>query len=384
MRRLLQLLLAAVAVLLLATPTGSAFASHVECGAVITADTTLDADLLDCPGSGIVIGADGITLDLNGHVVDGDGVAGDETNGCGAGIANSLCLPRDRGHDDVTITGGTVREFETGVSIRRSAGVVISRTLFTGNESGVGLNDVTGATVKRNVFYRNGAHSIDAIEADGARIERNRAFANGNGIRLVSGVDGLIARNDVEDNAVIGITVEDGVNRNRIIHNRVHGNGHAGIVVFEGTRLNRVEHNAVSRNGHAPGIHFFDGGIVVDKDTHVSRNSVTGNSRGIVLSGHGQNRIVENRVTANVADGIVVELASDDPGRPQNILTGNVASANGDDGIDVEDPLTVLSANVARRNADLGIEAVPGVTDGGRNQAFANGNPLQCLNVICR
>jgi hypothetical protein len=60
--------LAAVLALLLAAP---AQASHVRCGDVITQDTTLDSDLLDCPGSGVVIGADGITLDLNGHVVDG-------------------------------------------------------------------------------------------------------------------------------------------------------------------------------------------------------------------------------------------------------------------------------------------------------------------------
>ncbi len=45
----------------------------VRCGATITADTTLHHDLLDCPGNGIVIGADHITLDLNGHTVDGAG-----------------------------------------------------------------------------------------------------------------------------------------------------------------------------------------------------------------------------------------------------------------------------------------------------------------------
>jgi hypothetical protein len=45
----------------------------VSCGDEITADTTLDSDLVDCPNNGIVIGADGITLDLNGHSIEGDG-----------------------------------------------------------------------------------------------------------------------------------------------------------------------------------------------------------------------------------------------------------------------------------------------------------------------
>ena len=42
-----------------------------SCGDVITQDTTLDSDLIDCPGDGVVIGASGITLDLAGHTIDG-------------------------------------------------------------------------------------------------------------------------------------------------------------------------------------------------------------------------------------------------------------------------------------------------------------------------
>jgi hypothetical protein len=50
-----------------------ALASRVGCDGAITTDTTLDSDLVDCPNHGIVIGADGVTLDLNGHVIEGDG-----------------------------------------------------------------------------------------------------------------------------------------------------------------------------------------------------------------------------------------------------------------------------------------------------------------------
>ena len=52
---------------------GQAEANHVACGDTITADTTLDTDLVNCPNHGIVIAADNITLDLNAHLVDGDG-----------------------------------------------------------------------------------------------------------------------------------------------------------------------------------------------------------------------------------------------------------------------------------------------------------------------
>ena len=52
--------------------SGRAWANHVSCGETITTDTTLDSDLVNCPNNGIVIGADGITLDLAGHRIDGD------------------------------------------------------------------------------------------------------------------------------------------------------------------------------------------------------------------------------------------------------------------------------------------------------------------------
>ena len=51
---------------------GQALASDVGCGDTITTDTTLDSDLVNCPNNGIIIGADNITLDLNGHTIDGD------------------------------------------------------------------------------------------------------------------------------------------------------------------------------------------------------------------------------------------------------------------------------------------------------------------------
>src|SRR6187397_2115134 len=45
----------------------------IACGDTITADTTLDRDLTGCRSNGLVIGADDITLDLNGHTISGNG-----------------------------------------------------------------------------------------------------------------------------------------------------------------------------------------------------------------------------------------------------------------------------------------------------------------------
>ena len=65
-------------------------------------------------------------------------------------------------------------------------------------------------------------------------------------------------------------------------------------------------------------------------------------------------------------------------------MKDNTAVGTGDDGFDVNNRTTNLTGNRALRNPDLGIEAVRGVLDGGGNVARFNGDPRQCLNLICR
>src|SRR5919106_1954039 len=94
-----------------ATPATSKLPSEVSCGDTIVADTILDRDLVDCPSNGIVIGADDITLDLNGHTIDGDNALVDpcpEFEFCDVGVLND-------GHNGVTVTHGSVRQFVVGV-----------------------------------------------------------------------------------------------------------------------------------------------------------------------------------------------------------------------------------------------------------------------------
>jgi hypothetical protein len=55
---------------------GQAFTRQMGCGDTITTDMTLDSDLVNCPNNGIVIGADNITLDLNGYTIAADGHVG--------------------------------------------------------------------------------------------------------------------------------------------------------------------------------------------------------------------------------------------------------------------------------------------------------------------
>src|SRR5216117_2676623 len=94
-------ILALAAAGFMALSANQALASHVSCGATITTDTKLDSDLTNCPGDGVVIGADNITLNLDGHTIDG-------TVG-GTGIDDSA------GRDGVTIENGSVKGFSQGI-----------------------------------------------------------------------------------------------------------------------------------------------------------------------------------------------------------------------------------------------------------------------------
>src|SRR4051812_22099025 len=101
---------AALVLVALAAPAAAqATGRGVACGATITSDTKLRADLTNCPGNGLVIGADGITLDLGRHTIDGAGTEGSQ----------GIKLAGRRG---VTIRNGTVREFATGIGLDSSDG----------------------------------------------------------------------------------------------------------------------------------------------------------------------------------------------------------------------------------------------------------------------
>src|SRR3954464_11065087 len=99
-------LLAAALACWLAMGGTQASAAQVKCGDTITTDTTLHHDLVNCPNNGILIGADNVTLNLNGHRIDGDGTPADgcdpQTEFCDVGVGNF-------GHDGVTVMRGSLR-----------------------------------------------------------------------------------------------------------------------------------------------------------------------------------------------------------------------------------------------------------------------------------
>ncbi|MGH7553303.1 MAG: right-handed parallel beta-helix repeat-containing protein [Longimicrobiales bacterium] len=100
---------------------------------------------MTCAGDALFVMADGITINLNGHTIAGDGT----------GIGITL-----RGRTDVTIKGGTVRNFLTGIFVNTSTGVVIKDNGFTQNREGVFFAGSSGNVVKANVAWENTSRGI--------------------------------------------------------------------------------------------------------------------------------------------------------------------------------------------------------------------------------
>jgi parallel beta-helix repeat protein len=338
--------IAGVAAAALALVPASAQASHVDCGDVITQDTTLDSDLVNCPDDGVVIGASGITLDLGGHTVDG-------TPGSGGGGVDNF-----GGHDAVTVTGGRISEFHIGVAVADANENVVGGIAFTATGTGVYLARADRNIVARNTFTNSGGVTV-VDGCDGTRIVGNTISGPGTAIQL-SGGPGLP---EIPQEETSGTRIE----RNRLVDNA------NGIISSGVTNDTAIRDNVVNRN--------VDLGILASGgDTLIEQNTILGNGVGVHVSGQGTT-VARNRVNGSAGDGILVVGGNT---TVNTVIDRNVANRNGDDGIDVDSARTIIANNAANDNFDYGIEAVPGVTDGGGNRARGNGNPAQCLNVVCR
>ena len=394
----------AAAFLIAAAP---AFATHVECGDVITQDTTLDSDLENCAADGVVIGADGVTLDLNGHEIDGAG--GGPLYGGGGVTGDAIYGETTDGVDDsggfdgLVVRGGEIEEFDTGVNLR-----YVRDALLTGLEPystsiGVLLVKSGGIHVVDNHIHHTG-YGIYPVESSGSRFTNNRMDSNAFGMYPVESNRNVIAGNSIMGSGVLGIQVTTGSSYNLIAGNQIVKSGSTGMLVSNAYRNVIVDNLVVNHPGAGISLNDADGSIVrrnrvafqeitgplfnvqgfgiaaqVEADgMTLDRNSVAGYRIGYLIRGSMGITLSRNIARDNVADGIAV-LA----GAPRTLVERNEAYRNGDDGIDVKDAEAKVRLNQADFNNDLGIEAVPGV-DGGGNRAAHNGNPAQCDGVACR
>ena len=126
--------------LVMASSAGAAApakAPSLSCGSVVTTDVRLGHDLVDCPVHGLVVGASGITIDLNGHTIDG------------GGPFESLSGIFNETYTGVTVRNGEIRDFSRGVEGYQAHGGTYSRLDVSASIEGISLHDSDDSVVDR-------------------------------------------------------------------------------------------------------------------------------------------------------------------------------------------------------------------------------------------
>jgi len=304
------LLLAASVAALTALVLGAADAHALQCGKTINKSVTLKDDLLDCPEDGLIAGADGITIDLNGHRVDGT-PGGDNDLGISAPV-----------RDDITVKGpGRITGFEWG-AYGSGERLKLRNLRFKNNELAGGYLQGIDGKVRNNVF-RNTGMGVDLEGTSGARVIANEIFGadTTDGVRVeLDAEDSLVRGNDIHDlegMTAAGLRVLFGADSTRLVGNKITRSSSSGIQIGAESTSTKVRDNVAKRSG---------------KDGILIQDTAFG----------GNNRLIGNRAHRNGESGIVSDI-------PGVVINDNRANNNDTWGI-VAHPGSLGDGNTTKGN----------------------------------
>jgi hypothetical protein len=260
-------LLVAVAALLLATPlllaatSGSAQRlTALTCGLTVRTSVVLANDLGPCSGDGLDVGANGITINLNGHTITG--------GGSHWGIF-------DHSYTSVTVENGTLTGFASGVRFENGASggrlqglrltsnascgadvdgsdhVVLSGNYAVSNpHEGFCVSNGSADQVAGNWVEANGIDGIDVIDDNAVVVSQNRMLNDSeNGLYVGENTTGQVSGNVVNGNGFDGINSVDAALGLTLNGNRASFNGRLGINAAPGQKDgggNVVQDNATA------------------------------------------------------------------------------------------------------------------------------------------
>jgi parallel beta-helix repeat protein len=199
-----------------------------SCGQVITRDVILLKDI-ECPGVGMIVGADGITINLNNHRLS---LANNSDTSRIPQIEEiGVLVP---GQKNITIRGpGVIMGFDKAIEFAGSGRGYVLDLKLTDNNIGLSLKASDEITVYRS-------------------------FIEGNtiGIASQSSKEGLIMSNQISENTNEGIVVMDS-NYFIIGANSLIGNGNIGLFLDVSSFNNTISSNNILN--HAVDISNADG-----------------------------------------------------------------------------------------------------------------------------
>jgi hypothetical protein len=320
---------AAVVLLAFVSPVG---ATHVQCGDIITQDTTLDSDIV-CPDTadvGLIVNTDNVTVRLAGHTISGS---------AGAKVSTGIRVQSPQFAVPlvgVDINLGTIQGFTHGVTLDGDDSSVRVLTIAAQQE-GIRF------TGDRNYAYRNVVQVAEGGTGAGILMEGTDAYAWGNTVR---------------GNAVTGIATNG--DRPRVVWNTIESCDTTFGTSWGIDAHGYETHAVVSINTVRPCPDAF--GIYVASDVDTGPDP----------------HVIDGRFRRNVVTGNAVGLWVED----ESAVVGyNTANENVDTGIQAVFPARI-GFNTANDNGSYGIFAAEGSVATYPNTASGNGVE-DCVGIPC-
>jgi len=305
----------------------------------ITEDTILTRDYI-FSGNGFVIGADNITLDMNGYTITGEALS----------FSRGILV---MGRNGITIKNGTITGFSQGVQLFNADNNVIQDVISQNNtENGIHImsdsdkNLIDDCTLKSN--GTNGVFIGYGVSPSNNNTVQNCTISNNpDGINAYDSVGNSLVRNTINNFSGSGIFLKYSES-NHVLFNRVSNDGVSdgqGIHLDDACSFNVIQGNNISTCGVA-GI-ISDG---IDSEENLVQGNNISNCVGVGIRIHGTKHEVQgNNITASTR-GIALVHSS-----KENWVQNNNISKSGRAGIGISGTNNHVLNNKIKNTSGAGI-----------------------------
>lgn len=219
------------------------FAS-IGCGATITTNTTLSADIGPCSGNGLSLGASNIVLDCAGHTIIGDGTIsaylGIDSDSID-GVVVKDCIVSGFVYGFVltatlysTLENNSANGNGIGFQVETSSSLDTLVGNSANNDSDVGIQTCCGSseiTVQGNIANGNGNIGIVVNSNSDGEFQGNTANGNANNGFAIDAAYRDDIRGNTADNNMYGFNLSINSNDNTLTGNTAEGNYHDGFTL---------------------------------------------------------------------------------------------------------------------------------------------------------
>lgn len=262
-----------------------------DCGDTVTGDVLLTRNL-SCAGNGLIVGDGNLTIDCQGHLLDG--------NGSGIGIQNN-------GYNNVTIKNCSIREFGTGIYLYGTADYnkLEYNTVYSNTGHGIYLNDSWSANINQNNVYSNGYNGLYLYDSKYAEVIDNDFKSNGwHGLQIMpqEGETGSGSSNTFQINYLYGNGWSGaGINTssNTFTGDRANSNTAYGFHVAGGTGNTFTDIDAMS---NADGFYIANAASTTITSTTPNNTDIWHNTNYGLYIVNSTNTIVEKSYLYDTAE----------------------------------------------------------------------------------